>query len=178
MVCVQGVEAARGLFFQPGAELRRWQALVLTNSNVAMLQHGDSVQMARPFTVDSRRIRQQAHAAPRQAKCTDSVLQQTRHCHSLTLRNARSGPLEDCRNVVLCTRAATGDLHGADITSDAVHALLTQHIDQLQAADDEVTRDRFIPAALKQVAALRAAQVSIDTKRHVAFCLTPCMRMG
>ena len=31
----------RGMFFQPEAEQRRWQALVLANSNVAMLQHGE-----------------------------------------------------------------------------------------------------------------------------------------
>jgi hypothetical protein len=40
-VHMQGVEAVRGMFFQPGAEQRRWQALVLANSNVAMLQHGE-----------------------------------------------------------------------------------------------------------------------------------------
>lgn len=30
------------MFFQPEAEQRRWQALVLANSNVAMLQHGEA----------------------------------------------------------------------------------------------------------------------------------------
>ena len=39
---MQGVEAVRGMFFQPEAEQRRWQALVLANSNVAMLQHGEA----------------------------------------------------------------------------------------------------------------------------------------
>lgn len=37
----QGVEAVQGMFFQAGAEQRLWQALVLANSNVAMLQHGE-----------------------------------------------------------------------------------------------------------------------------------------
>jgi len=39
------VEAARDLFFQSGAEERRWQALTLANSNVATLQHGETARV-------------------------------------------------------------------------------------------------------------------------------------
>jgi len=35
----QGVGTVRSLFFQTGAEQRRWQALTLANSAVAALQH-------------------------------------------------------------------------------------------------------------------------------------------
>lgn len=52
---------------------------------------------------------------------------------------------------------AIGDLRGADATASAVMAL-TQHSDKRDGT--ETDRDRFIPSALKQVGALRAAQVS------------------
>jgi hypothetical protein len=54
--------------------------------------------------------------------------------------------------------AAAGDVRGADVTSNAVLAL-AQHTDQKFAAVEEAERDRFIPSAWKQVAALRASQV-------------------
>ncbi len=52
---------------------------------------------------------------------------------------------------------AISDLRAADATASAVMAL-TQHSDKRDGTDTD--RDRFIPAALKQVGALRAAQVS------------------
>jgi len=39
VIAEKGVEAVRGMFFQPGAEQRRRQALTLANSAVAALQH-------------------------------------------------------------------------------------------------------------------------------------------
>ena len=57
------------------------------------------------------------------------------------------------------TCAATGDVRGADVTSNAVLAL-AQHTDQKLAVVEEADRDRFIPSAWKQVAALRASQVT------------------
>lgn len=73
-------------------------------------------------------------------------------------------------------RAATGDLHGADITSTAVLAL-AQHTDQKLAAFEEADRDRYIPSAWKQVAALRAAQVRCQLSRQVAMQVRKVRRM-
>ena len=153
----QGVKSVRGLFFQAGAEERRWQALTLANSAVAALQHAMGDFPGADATTTAVRMRRSVQFHPccigtRDGPLPTPVALWQTVCSSSSLRTRCSQGSGRCSGSLQHSRA------GRYLGAPQVRAL-SLHGSEVDVVDEE--RDKFIPSALKQIADLRASQVPL-----------------
>lgn len=162
----QSVEIARKSFSSTGAEGKKWQGAVLSNSNAALVQHaaGDFETAAESFDLVVGMMNDDSASTPLKQESKDAMIS-TALTQAAAFRNAQRRETEA---LLLAARAADGAEHALEDAVSSVSPLVSP----------VATREALIGARLQQAQACIGLKQWEDAEEHLSACLEIAEELG